>query len=294
MSEPCLVEEYLSALEKGGLLNIVACSGAKVWSKHEDDKRSYPARITYQGVMFKQAVDCFKNFKNETGREPLWLILSAKYGLIEPDEKITNYNISFSEHKDRDSVIDIAELLRQWEKKELGKYSVIFVWGGEAYVRRIEQILDKTGNKDAKLFAPAVGLPINKAQKALKDFRIALAGGINNHEKTKLPATEKRPVFTERTTEKKLICNVPACKSSKYYIFKRYLENCSKDEIDLSFSDIESILGFKLPQSAFDHRAWWSNHDRHVQSFSWNEAGYETTHVDLQGMRVRFNRCNKR
>ncbi|NLX85437.1 MAG: hypothetical protein GXZ00_07465 [Synergistaceae bacterium] len=293
MSEPCLVEEYLSAFEKGSLLNIVACSGAKIWSKYGDDTKSYPARIAYQGGMFKQAVGCFENFKNKTGIEPLWLILSAKYGFIEPDKEITNYNISFSERKDCNSVIPPVELLNQWAEKELGKYSVIFVWGGRAYAKRIEEIMAKTGNRDSKLYAPAVGLPIGKAQQALKNFRIALTNEVINAKETNLPPAEVMPVITKKAPETKILTfDAAAPMTSKYHTLKDYLENRGKDAIDLSFSEIESILGFKLPQSAFRYPAWWSNHG-HTQSFSWNEAGYETTNVDLPGRRVRFSLCNK-
>ncbi len=47
-------------------------------------------------------------------------------------------------------------------------------------------------------------------------------------------------------------------------------------ENTLAFSQIENILGFKLPYSAYNHSAWWSNPssvDNHPYAQSWLVAG---------------------
>lgn len=59
-----------------------------------------------------------------------------------------------------------------------------------------------------------------------------------------------------------------------------------------SFSEVEAVLGRALPNSARDHRAWWSNQTGagHTQARAWREAGWRTRKVDLAGERVEFER----
>jgi hypothetical protein len=45
----------------------------------------------------------------------------------------------------------------------------------------------------------------------------------------------------------------------KYEPLTRYLERAHSDSIDVDFSQVEDILGFPLPQSAYRHQAWWAN-----------------------------------
>lgn len=58
-----------------------------------------------------------------------------------------------------------------------------------------------------------------------------------------------------------------------------------------TFTEIEAILGGKLPPSARTYSAWWSNDDRsHSQARAWIEAGWETANVDIEGETVEFHR----
>ena len=63
---------------------------------------------------------------------------------------------------------------------------------------------------------------------------------------------------------------------AKYDPLRDWLKACGKDEVALSFLEIEGVLGDTLPQSADDHRAWWANEPkgRHVQARAWLDAGY--------------------
>lgn len=74
---------------------------------------------------------------------------------------------------------------------------------------------------------------------------------------------------------------------SKYEPLQRHLLACRGQDLVLSFSDIEEIVGFRLPASARKYAAWWSNSDSsHVQAQAWLDAGYETTDVDIPGERL--------
>lgn len=83
---------------------------------------------------------------------------------------------------------------------------------------------------------------------------------------------------------------------SKYRKLHQHLCARGDQEWSASFSDIETVLGFKLPASARLHRAWWGNQnggDGHVQSLAWTVAGWETAHVDMDAETLLLRRQNR-
>ncbi len=70
-------------------------------------------------------------------------------------------------------------------------------------------------------------------------------------------------------------------KYTKYWPLTSYLEHCKQDEITLKFDEIEKILGFKLPPSARDYPANWSNTETLALPVSWLNAGYRTHDVNM-------------
>ncbi len=77
---------------------------------------------------------------------------------------------------------------------------------------------------------------------------------------------------------------------SKYSSLSNYLIASGKKDITLTFSDIERVLGFKLPQSAYTYHAWWAN-GGHSQSDAWLGAGYKVERIDLEARKVGFSKC---
>lgn len=77
-------------------------------------------------------------------------------------------------------------------------------------------------------------------------------------------------------------------KGQSFVELTAYLEKCGKDEVKLSFSDIEKILGFQLSDSAYLHRPYWANSESHPFAFGWLNAGYMSQHVDMKGQTVEF------
>ncbi len=77
---------------------------------------------------------------------------------------------------------------------------------------------------------------------------------------------------------------------SRYARLAEYLEGQPADRLELSFADVERILGFPLPESS--RRAqWWGNDFAHTQARNgWLCAGWMVEHVDLRGGRVTFSR----
>jgi hypothetical protein len=62
-------------------------------------------------------------------------------------------------------------------------------------------------------------------------------------------------------------------------------------EVTLSLDQIEDILGFDLPPSAYTYRAWWSNPsspDQHTHAQAWLAAGWKIDRVNQDEEWVRF------
>lgn len=82
---------------------------------------------------------------------------------------------------------------------------------------------------------------------------------------------------------------------SKYDRLYHFLARISSDvaETTLTFSEIENALGFKLPESAYNHRQWWANptsEDDHPHAQSWLAAGWRVETVNQKEEWVRFQR----
>ena len=78
--------------------------------------------------------------------------------------------------------------------------------------------------------------------------------------------------------------------SKKYRLLSDYLHNSEKKKLTLTFEEIEQILGFNLPSSAYNHRAFWANTTSHSIALSWLGVGYETVEVDKDKKIVVFER----
>lgn len=80
---------------------------------------------------------------------------------------------------------------------------------------------------------------------------------------------------------------------SKYSSLTTFLASRTQPKIAMSFEDIERIVGSKLPQSAFNHRAWWSNNPTNsVMTKAWLAAGFRSEDVDMTARRLVFSRSN--
>ena len=77
----------------------------------------------------------------------------------------------------------------------------------------------------------------------------------------------------------------------KYQRLYSHLCSLPDREWKVSFADIETVLGFELPESARIHRPWWSNQiDGHSEAIAWMAAGWETAEVDVRGETLLFRR----
>jgi hypothetical protein len=76
--------------------------------------------------------------------------------------------------------------------------------------------------------------------------------------------------------------------TGKYYKLGEYLENLDSEKVTLSYGEVEGILGFKLPNSAKNHNAWWSN-GGHDHSRAWNDYGWASYKINL-GKSISFRK----
>lgn len=81
----------------------------------------------------------------------------------------------------------------------------------------------------------------------------------------------------------------------KYEPLTVFLQKQRVDHVEMSFAEIERVVGFKLPRSSQKHRAWWSNSPSNsVMTAAWLAAGFESEQVDMEGRKLVFRRIGKR
>lgn len=77
---------------------------------------------------------------------------------------------------------------------------------------------------------------------------------------------------------------------NKYNPLMDYLDKSGKQELTLSYAEIEKIIGDTLPITASKKKEWWSNNDKsHTQSCAWSDVGYRTCEIVL-GESVTFKK----
>jgi len=134
-------------------LVIVPCGKSKIWKKHPN-KGPTEARKVYTGAPFILNKRYAEHFETD------WVILSAKYGFIEPDYRIPqDYNVTFNDPKS--NPITIEELENQ--ATELEEYNCIVALGGKVYSNITRKVF-----RDKQVVAPTYGLPIGKAMHKMK------------------------------------------------------------------------------------------------------------------------------
>ncbi len=84
-----------------------------------------------------------------------------------------------------------------------------------------------------------------------------------------------------------------AAARGKYSALYRHLTAMAGSDWQVSFAELEAIIGFVLPDSARLYRPWWSNQKRgtgHSHALAWQAAGWKTRAVDLESETLVFER----
>lgn len=79
---------------------------------------------------------------------------------------------------------------------------------------------------------------------------------------------------------------------SRYEPLAQFLRDRNDAVWEASFEEVEQVLGFPLPPSAYRHSAWWANQQGkgHSQVIGWAGAGWRKRRVDLIQKYVEFER----
>lgn len=81
---------------------------------------------------------------------------------------------------------------------------------------------------------------------------------------------------------------------SKYETLCDHLRSMAEPVWRARFADVEAVLGFSLPRSAYSYPAWWSNDATgHSHSLAWLDAGWKTEQVDIAAQQVTFRRVKE-
>jgi len=129
-------------------LVIVQCGGKKIWKTHPNIG-PVEAEKAYTSPYFQKNRLYAKKFGDR------WIILSAKYGFLEPDDRIEDYNVTFKQKKS--GPISMVELQGQVETKELHQFDKVVVLGGKEYLVATQEAFKNT---DCTITSPFEGLPI--------------------------------------------------------------------------------------------------------------------------------------
>lgn len=144
-------------------LVIVRCGKKKIW---DGNPSAGPTRA--KDAYTSPASQTYMRYADQLSDE--WIILSAKYGFIDPDFVIPcNYNVTF-ENKSTNP-LSIQELKQQVRDKRLGQFNEIEVLGGKCYAYHVQQAFSET---KAKVLKPFEGIKGNgsmsqKVNQALRD-----------------------------------------------------------------------------------------------------------------------------
>jgi len=257
-------------------LCIIPCGVAKIWDK-QPDLGAVEAQHVYTGVLAAACQRYARSFFDD------WVILSAKHGFLYPQDLISeDYNVSFVKPS-RDTITN-QQLNQQAQAKGLDAYQHITVLGGRHYTERVKPVF----NTHQELLFPlsgckGIGYMLQKVTQAVESqTEISEAHTISNEgSELKSSAVAKETKIIEASPLQEY--------SGKYQQLYRYLTAEEADSLTLSMKQLEVILQFSLPESAYVHRPWWANTLSHSHAKSWLMAGWEVSSVSL-GERVLFKK----
>lgn len=203
------------------LIGLVGCVKTKL-------DHAAPARDLYVSDLFMGRRRAIEN------RATRWFIISAQYGLVEPDEPIEPYERSLAD-------LTVAER-RDWASKvllslraklgDLSKYKFEIHAGANYFDFGLAEGLRMAG---AGLVIPTKGLRQGE--------QLSYYGNADRLEQASggtLP-----PLYGRSAT------------GGRYAAIGQMLDDAESSEVSLSLEEIEELIGTPLPPSARKYQAWW-------------------------------------
>ena len=132
-------------------LVVVPSGRRKIWEM-KPNARPTLAKNVYTGPPFKVNREYAETFSDK------WVILSPKYGFIEPDFIISeDYNVRFNDPKTNPILLST---LREQVKDRFSEYPCIVALGGSTYANLVVETFKST---DRKVLTPSTGIMIARA-----------------------------------------------------------------------------------------------------------------------------------
>jgi len=133
----------LTQLDPKNTLFIVACSKTKIWNEDPDAPSYVPARHAYRGKNFREFIKWLDSNEIES-KQFRWLILSAKYGYIEPWHPIGNYDVTFDDEKtgpiSDETLYSQVMFQKRWKNDTpLSDFKVVVCFGGKTYIEKVRK-----------------------------------------------------------------------------------------------------------------------------------------------------------
>lgn len=152
-------------------LVVIPCGKSKAWGRQPKKLRlPVPARFAYHGAPFLVNRRYAETLAAQPGNA--WVILSAKYGFLWPEEKIDRpYEVTFNNPET--GPISCGELRQQAWDKGLIRFPRVVGLGGPEYRAALEAAFAGT---ECVLEFPFAGLSIGKAMKAALQEAAAVSG----------------------------------------------------------------------------------------------------------------------
>ena len=138
--EEIKLEEY----DLATTLLVVACTKTKIWDIDKDAPNFVPAQFAYQGKDFHNFLLWLDSSARRIALDRgdfRWIILSAKYGYIEPWHPICNYNVKFGD--ETTGPISDETLYRQvmyqsrWSGIYLKDFKTVICCGSKVYADKV-------------------------------------------------------------------------------------------------------------------------------------------------------------
>jgi hypothetical protein len=199
-----------------------------------------------------------------------WFVLSAKHGLVVPDEVLEPYEETLS-HKSVVAKRDwAAGVIAQLTESVDIPGAVFEVHAGADY--RNFGLVEALRDQRATVEIPTEHLGQGKQLRFYSQPHSA-AGDERSSD-----SMDRRPN--------------PGEARGSYAPLAEHLGRLESSFTQVSFAEIERILGRPLPASARRYRAWWANESKgtHSHAAAWMSVGWLVDSVDFNGGTVRFRR----
>lgn len=245
-----------------------------------------PARDLYVSPLFRGR----RRYVEATcGR---WFVLSARHGLVRPDEVLTPYDETLTDRSTARRRAWATSVLESLDETVPDHRALTYeVHAGAAY--RDYGLVEGLCRRDAAVEVPTMGL----SQGEQLAFYARGPGGSQPGPRdicrgARPPVVETAPSPRHAPEPAPAVGSLPVQSGGAYAPLGAHLAAAPGITVDLSFRAIERIIGRALPASARTHRAWWSNErsGTHSHARAWMTTGWLIDNVDVNAGIVRFRR----